>query len=97
MEIIGSALKSYLDDVQELVYFHAHRNNESYEIISESTDVDMGVPQGSILGPILFILCMDSFSLLVRKYFSTTYTDDVTAFATSLNINITQKSKLMKH
>ncbi|RCU34477.1 hypothetical protein DVA76_19950, partial [Acinetobacter baumannii] len=55
-----SWFKSYLSD-----RFHfAHANNES----SAHTEVSHGVPQGSVLGPILFTLYMLPFGNIIRKH-----------------------------
>ncbi|CAJ1086723.1 RNA-directed DNA polymerase from mobile element jockey [Xyrichtys novacula] len=61
--IAGSALswfKSYLTDRSQFV----HVNNES----SAHTKVCYGVPQGSVLGPILFTLYMLPLGKIMRKY-----------------------------
>ena len=60
--------KSYLDDRRQIVRINNFTGNEMV--------VNCGVPQGSVLGPILFILYINSICNLKIEGLITTYADD---------------------
>ena len=60
-------------------------NNE----LSDKCKVNYGVPQGSILGPLLFIIYVNDFPLNVSDIFM--YADDTTAHATGKSVNTIEK------
>ena len=65
-------LESYLKDRQQFV----NMNNEQSEKLHLST----GVPQGSILGPLLFIIYINDMHLCSNKFKTISYADDTTLF-----------------
>ncbi|KAL3873375.1 hypothetical protein ACJMK2_036503 [Sinanodonta woodiana] len=71
-EITVRWFTSYLSERTQHVYI----NN----IMSEPETIRYGVPQGSILGPLLFILFINDLPLLLRDSISSTdlYADDTT-------------------
>ena len=68
--------KSYLSDRRQCVYINGE--------VSETHPVDLGVPQGAILGPLLFNVYINSLSTAVTKSELVLYADDaVLVFAAS--------------
>ena len=71
--IRGTALKwfkSYLTDRQQYVQYK--------DKTSEKSDIITGVPQGSILGPLLFIIYVNDIAKITNKFHFTIYADDTT-------------------
>jgi hypothetical protein len=80
--IRGISLKwfeSYLKNRKQYVQF----NNK----MSEEQTIKCGVPQGSILGPLLFILYMNDFSKASTKCTSLLFADDTNIFMSGKNLN----------
>ena len=64
-----SLLRSYLANRKQRV--------QVMKCFSEYVDVDMGVPQGSVLGPLLYIIFANDLVNLIRDAHMTTYADDI--------------------
>ena len=70
---------SYLHDRSQAVFCHG--------TLSSFRDVTVGVPQGSILAPILFVLFMNDISQHLKNSCCNVYADDVVIYTSSPNIN----------
>ena len=52
---------------------------------SETLGLEMGVPQGSILGPLLFIIYVNDMHTVSNEFTFITYADDTTLTATMVS------------
>ena len=64
--------KSYLDNRKQYVHYNGYD--------SDKKTITHGVPQGSILGPLLFILYINDFSRSSDLLFSILFADDTSVF-----------------
>ena len=72
MDMDGTAVKwiqSYLQQRKQVVKFG--------KIVSDEETVESGVPQGSILGPLLFITCTNNIEEEMKDYQIFSYADDM--------------------
>ena len=85
--ILLSKLKYYGLKGSTLNLFHSYLINrkqyiEIEDIASDILPIQIGVPQGSILGPILFIIYVNDFSQCSNKFDFIMYADDTTLSST---------------
>ncbi len=89
--IRGSALhwfQSYLADRKMYVKFNGVKSS----IVNSG---EYGVPQGSVLGPLCFIMATNDLALTLKKCNSILFADDTTVYVT--NKNLRQLTQNMKH
>ena len=68
---------SYLNNRSQFVHYNYYN--------SEKKHITHGVPQGSILGPLLFIICINDFSRCSDLLFSILFADDTSVFIEGTN------------
>ena len=72
-------VQSYLSNRKQYVNWHGSN--------SEIETVSCGVPQGSILGPLLFILYVNDLPKVTNKFVSILFADDTTILFERHNIH----------
>ena len=78
--IRGHALewfKSYLGQRKQYINYNGHD--------SERVDIDIGVPQGSVLGPLLFLIYINDLPDCLTSSDSTLFADDTTIYGHNMN------------
>ncbi len=86
--IRGKALKwfeSYLSNRKMYVNFNGNKS----EIVPSG---DYGVPQGSVLGPLCFILATNDLALTLKKCKTILFADDTTVYVTHKNLRYLKDS-----
>lgn len=84
-------LKLYRCDRSAVKWFNSYLDNRSQKVaikqsLSKSQTMNSGVPQGSILGPLLFLLYINDMPLSIETTDELLYADDTTLSATSKHI-----------
>ncbi|XP_046679311.1 uncharacterized protein LOC124366754 [Homalodisca vitripennis] len=97
--ICGKALQwftSYLGDRTQIVELGYLSNNEIFKVRSTSLPVSRGVPQGSVMGPVIFTLFTNDFPAHVSPYGRChMYADDSVILSSNKSIeNLEIESKM---
>ena len=74
---IHAWLDSYLNNRSQFVHYNDHNSGRKH--------ITHGVPQGSILGPLLFIIYINDFSRASELLFSMLFADDTSVFIEGTN------------
>lgn len=84
-------LDSYLKDRQQYVVIPHKYNNYINAVASGTATVQMGVPQGSVLGPVLFLLYVNKVATVFDSTFSVMFADDLSAVVTGTSDDVLNK------
>ena len=92
-KILLAKLKYYGLNTTALSWFTSYLSNrkqfvEIDDAKSTITDVNTGVPQGSILGPLLFIIYMNDINTVSEKFEFVLYADDTSLTTTICTFNL---------
>merc|ERR1712208_74613 len=84
-------LKSYLSNRQQYVFYNGTNSN--------SKNINCGVPQGSILGPLLFIIYINNLPSATKILTSVLFADDTTLVKSDKNLQtlVETVNKELKH
>ena len=89
-DILIRKLKQYGVDGNELLWFKSYLNNRVQTVNVDSTlsdfrSIDIGIPQGSILGPLLFIIFVNCLPYAVSQCKTVMYADDTSLMCKAKN------------
>ena len=77
--IVLNWFSNYLSDRSQRVFF----NN----VLSEDVVMDFGVPHGSVLGPLLFLIYMTDFNCMSKMIKLLLYADYITMYISGKDVN----------
>ena len=91
-DILVEKLKYYGIDGNELLWFKSYLTNRSQAVnvnstLSDFQSINIGIPQGSIQGPLLFIIFVNCLPCSVPECKTVMYADDTSLMCKSQNVS----------
>ena len=89
LRVIGASsitlkwFKSYLSNRIQRVSYN--------EVVSDALPISTGVPQGSILGPLLFLIFINDIPNVIKHGKISMYADDTTLYVSDKDVNVISK------
>ena len=79
----------------ELKWFHSYLTNRNQQVdvrgtTSNNEKLSLGVPQGSILGPLLFLIYIDDIVDVIKNGDIVMYADDTTLYVSGTSLHDVQ-------
>ena len=95
-KVLLRKLRSYGVSDQAMSFFSSYLNNRSQTVnfsgvLSEMKEINIGVPQGSILGPLFFIVHINDYPKCLKHSTVTMYADDTSQSVVGKSSEIIEK------
>jgi len=92
-QILLSKLRLYQCDDHSIKWFNSYLSGRCQKVKigseeSECKPIHSGVPQGSILGPLLFIIFINDLPLVLQNVSADLYADDTTLHKSSSSVSV---------
>ena len=96
-DLLLAKLRAYGVGEEAIVFLHSYLSGRKQRVkvngvFSDWLPVYCGVPQGSLLGPLLFIVFINDLNFSVQLYSLRLYADDTTAYASNTDISALELS-----